>query len=106
MGNRDNYTYATIGTDRETIKHYGISTPCFDLHPHQIQPSHIVITSPWFNTREHNFGRSPKPREDQLVRRRERVLRLKAEGYTHTEIGVLMGIASSNVRQMITRWQK
>jgi len=97
--------YPTIGTEKEVIRHYGVSTPCFDLHPNQIQPSHIVITSPWFNTKPNNISKSAKPRHEDLQRRREKILRLKEEGYTHAEIGRFMGIEGSNVCQIIARWK-
>ena len=106
MTKGEDYHFATIGTLREGIKHYGTITPCFDLHPHQVQPSHIVITSPWFETKDCNFGKSPKPRAQDLERRRQRALRMEESGYTYTEIGVVLGIACSNARQMCARWRK
>ena len=76
-----------IGTEREVIKRYGTVKPCFDLHPHQIQPEHIVITSPWFNTREVKFGRNAYVRTEDKLAKFAVIERMRKDGARWTEIG-------------------
>ena len=93
----------TIGTVYEEIIHYGNVTPCFDLHPNQIQPSHIVVTSPWFETREVRMSQKSHGRLREQKDKQERALRMSDEGASMREIGAALGIKTYAARRLVNR---
>ena len=94
-----------FGTINETIKHYGKVTPRLDLHPHQIQPSHIVITSPWFDTSETYIGAGSRVRGWERERIRQRVLRMYDEGVLLENIAEGAGINVDSVIHILARYK-
>ena len=71
-------------------------------HPRQIQPSHIVITSPDFDTREviggnasRHHGRRCKREEAPL----ESIFRMRSEGKSYKTIAEVLELSWSAVRR-------
>ena len=88
--------------DMGEIIHYGHTEVCFDLHPKQVQPAHIVITSPYFRTDERKFGKyalpgrmnyDPLPEETQKI-----IFNLVKNKVSYAEIGRRLGITDGRVQ--------
>ena len=76
-------------------------------HPRQIQPSHIVLTSPHFDTREikgEGIANHYRPRckiEDAPL---DVVLRLRKEGQSYKNIAEMLDLSWSSVRRWCKRY--
>ena len=82
--------------DMGEIIHYGHTEVCFDLHPKQVQPEHIVITSPYFRTDERRIGKEGgmggaynKLQPASITQ----IIRLHDGGKSYKEVGEAMGIS-------------
>lgn len=77
-------------------------------HPQQIMPSHIVITSPYFDTRDikglgfARKGTSKKEWED----RREMIVRLRGDGILFRDIAAATGISLQAVWKTHDRYKR
>lgn len=85
------------------IKHYGVVTPVFDLHPGQVQPSHIVVTSPWFDTREMHFGYGGRMRGMDRERIRQRIIELSEWGMMKKDIAEALEVSASHVGRVLAQ---
>ena len=75
-------------------------------HPQQIMPSHIVITSPWFDTREiRGEGCARKgSRKGDWEDRREGIIAMRREGALFREIAQAIGISIQAVCKTYYRY--
>ena len=74
-------------------------------HPHQIMPSHIVITSPWFDTREIKSGRNVGGlRQCDFEFRRNLIYKMKTSGKMFWEIAKEMNMSLSSVSNIYYRF--
>ncbi len=70
-------------------------------HPNQIQPSHIVITSPYFDTRE-----IPQPSQmgkrnyNMREKKRAAVLEMRAGGALFKDIAIALNCSTQSVHRM------
>ena len=73
-------------------------------HPNQTQPSHIVITSPYFDTREVTGGstRGGSSREERAYRGRV-VVNLRDGGLSYAQIGEAIGVSPQAARKLYFR---
>jgi len=75
-------------------------------HPGQIMPSHIVITSPYFDTREvvgQGYGREGT-REFDRKKRREDIYAMRQDGSGFFEIGQALGISTQAAKKVYNRY--
>ena len=75
-------------------------------HPHQLQPSHIVITSPWFDTREmpeHDDARCGTRNADRDEKRRM-IVNLRRSGLSFASIADIFKLSPSVVMYTYRRW--
>jgi len=79
----------------EVIKHYGHTDMRVDLHPNQVQPEHIVITSPYFRVDERDFGMAGGCGCRATESIRGHVVMLREGGLTFSAIADTMGISKS-----------
>ena len=82
--------------DDEGTCNYGATVIDFTLHPEQIQPEHIVITSPYFRTDERKL-QNGKVYFRLTQRQREKILSLRESGMIYPEIALEMGLAKSTI---------
>ena len=76
-------------------------------HPHQIQPSHIVITSPWFDTREmpeHDEARCGTRNANRDEKRRM-IVNLCNNGLSFASIAEMLKGGASNVEYIYKKWK-
>ena len=71
-------------------------------HPGQIQPAHIVITSPWFDTRE-VLDRGVYTNYEGYIKKADRpfdtIRELRAKGWGYNTIAKELGLAFNSVRR-------
>ncbi len=77
--------------DKEKIEHYGPTVICFDLHPEQVQPSHIVIDSLYFRTDERVFNCIKTGSKNATPEQKQRARDMREWGLPCTVIGDIMG---------------
>jgi DNA-directed RNA polymerase specialized sigma24 family protein len=76
-------------------------------HPHQIMPSHIVITSPWFDTREVHASERTGIRLNERAERRSMVVKLREHhGLSYREIGEAMGVTMQTAEGIYRTWKR
>ena len=63
----------------------------FTLHPQQVQPEHIVITSPYFRTEERRL-QNGSCNHATTASQKARILEMRRNGLTYKAIGEAMGI--------------
>lgn len=75
-------------------------------HPQQIQPSHMVITSPWFDTGEVVLASNTDGRRG-LVRYEtaplDDIIELRDNGMSYDRIALLLGLAHASVHKWYAR---
>jgi hypothetical protein len=69
-------------------------------HPNQIQPSHIVITSPYFDTREIHHQERRGSNTQQRLEHRRRVMMMRDHGVLFKDIGKALGVTTSAAHRM------
>ena len=69
-------------------------------HPNQVQPSHIVITSKYFDTREIVSGRRALTRKIDREDRINIVLKLRDGGALYKDIAEVVGVSEQAVWRM------
>ena len=86
-------TYKKIygNQDTEEVVHYGSIVYNVDLHPKQIQPEHIVITSPYFRTDEHTFNSINGVKKKATQEQKDRAAQMHKEGLTYRTIAAALG---------------
>lgn len=70
-------------------------------------PSHIVITSPWFDTREVHASERSGIRLNERAERRAMVVKLKEHhGLSYREIGEAMGMTMQTAMGIYRTWKR
>jgi hypothetical protein len=69
-------------------------------HPYQLQPSHIVVTSKYFDTREVTVGRGAASRKTERIDRIALVIRLREDGALFKDIAEVVGVSEQAVCKM------
>lgn len=76
-------------------------------HPQQIQPSHIVITSPYFDTRESNFAsiaRFKYPSRVESRQKFDKIVEMRKNGVLWKDIAEALGSKSTTLRTFYVRY--
>ncbi len=85
-------TFGDALDDTAPIINYGKTSVCFDLHPEQVQPSHIVITSAHFRTDERTFGLGHTDYIRLTLEQKDRIRKLYRSGLSTKRIGEIYGM--------------
>ncbi|GAG19807.1 unnamed protein product [marine sediment metagenome] len=86
--------------DTAPVKHYGPVTVRVELHPHQVQPAHIVINSLDFRTDARNLGTGQKRPDFLSPEQRERIMDMLGEGFKYDQLAEIFGVGAPRIRQI------
>ena len=91
-------TYSKIygNVDTEEVAHYASVVIDYTLHPKQIQPEHIVITSPYFRTDERKLQHGTSNRR-ATEEQKAKCVKMRAKGLTYKTIGEALGLHKHTV---------
>ena len=95
--------YGSELLNTDPVEHYGNVKPCFDLHPGQVQPAHIVVTSPEFDTREMHFGYGGRMRGMDRERIRQRIIELRDYGMMKKDIAEALEVSARHVGRVLAQ---
>ncbi len=77
----------------------------FTLHPKQVQPEHVVITSPYFRTDERSIDRpggaySPLNKSSVAL-----ITKMHEDGMSYADVGRHLGISRKRARYYYTTYK-